>query len=264
MKYWIPLWGIIGMLLVMVTSQAEAQERPLLIVAEESPPYEMLDASGKVVGIDVDVATYIFNKMGIAFEPQIMPWKRAWQMIQDGEADAAFSVSRNEQRMPYLIYPKEDMWVSEFVFFTPVDKKQSNPIGYEEAKRQKLRIGVIDGNSYHKSFWEAFPYQDEAKTILNPQLESANNIELNFRKLEGKRFDLFPIGRTSGRYELKRLQMQKTVTWYDTVLFSKGYPMPFVKKSTYPNLPNIAKQFEQELIALKKSGKYQQIVNKWL
>lgn len=264
MKYWGPLWGIMGMLLVIFASQAEAKERPLLIIGEESPPYEMVDASGKVVGIDVDVVTYIFKKMGIDFEMRILPWKRAWQMIQDGEADAAFSVSRNEERMPYLIYPKEDMWVSDFVFFTRADNKQPFSIGYEEARQQKLRIGIIAGNSYHKSFWEAFPYQDDAKTRLNPQLEEASNIELNFRKLEGKRFDLFPIGRTSGRYELKRLQLEKTITWYDEVLFSKGYPMPFVKKSTYPNLPNIAKQFERELVALKKNGKYQKIVDKWL
>ncbi|MET3131954.1 polar amino acid transport system substrate-binding protein [Oxalobacteraceae bacterium GrIS 1.11] len=263
MRQWKAVGTILAAALAMGAGQAGALDRQLLIIGEEHPPYEMLDANGKVVGINIDIATRIFDKLGVHFTVEILPWKRVWQMFQTGEADAGITISRNEERARYLIFPTENLWVSEFVFFTHVDKLQALPLGYDEALKQKLKVGVIAGNSYHPSFWLAFPYQDAEKTRLHPQLESAATVELNFRKLAHQRFDVFPFDRESGRYELLRLHLENTITPYPSVLFSKGYTMAFVKNSTYPNLPKIAEQFEHELIALKKSGEYQKLQDKW-
>jgi len=48
-------------------------------------------------------------------------------MIQAGEADAGVTISRNEERTHYLLFPVENLWVSEFVFFTHVDKNRRRP-----------------------------------------------------------------------------------------------------------------------------------------
>ena len=48
------------------------------------------------------------------------------------------------------------------------------------------------------------------------------------------------------------------------ILFSKGYPMPFAKKSDYPGLKKIADDFERELARMKKSGEYDKILLRWL
>ena len=58
--------------------------------------------------------------------------------------------------------------------------------------------------------------------------------------------------------------MQNDITYYETPLFSKGYPMPFSKKSSYPNIKTIAEKFDQELAIMKKNGEYKKIEAKWL
>ena len=67
------------------------------------------------------------------------------------------------------------------------------------------------------------------------------------------------------QYRLKIGCQYKTIfVKRDDEDFSKGYPMPFAKKSSYPNIEQIAEQFEQELIEIKQSGVYDEIREKWL
>ena len=243
----------------------------LVVVGEEFAPFEFID-KGKVVGIDVDIATHIFKEMGIPVKFRILPWKRAWQKVETGEADAVFSTSRKQKREAYLWYPKEDMWVSEFVFFTKTDKKQSGFKGYETAIKNRSKVGIISGNSYHSSFWKAFPYTDgstsfqgEKSKMLNKQLDGVSNLKKNLRKLAaGGRIDLFPADKVFGAYTSKMLGLQNKISYYDTVLYSKPYPMPFVKNSSFPNIKNVADEFDLKLQKLKKSGKYQAFFDKWL
>jgi ABC-type amino acid transport substrate-binding protein len=68
------------------------------VVGEEFAPFEFIDRNGKAVGIDIDIATYIFGKMGIKFEVQLHSWSRAWLMAETGEADAILSTSRKDKR----------------------------------------------------------------------------------------------------------------------------------------------------------------------
>ena len=249
-----------------------AEDRRFTIVGEEFPPFEYVK-NKSVVGIDIEIASQIFNKLNISFKIHILPWRRAWVMVKRGSADAVFSTSRKKNRAPFVIYPNENMWESFFVFFVKKDKFDPNFVGYQTAIDQHLKIGIIRGNSYHPSFWKAFPYKNGATSfqgelfdsdILNSQLDLGTNVETNIKKLIGGRFDLFPCDKTIGMYSAKLLGVQKKLTFYNIILFSKGYPMAFAKNSSFPNIQKIADQFETELVTLKKSGKYQEIFDKWL
>lgn len=253
------VWFVI--LSLSLVMHAYADNPKLVIVGESWPPFEF-EENDKVVGIDADIAQHIFKKMNIPVEMRVMPWARAWAMIEKGEADAAFSTSRKDTREPYVYYPKEDMWTSEFVFFTRRDQKLPQLHGYDDAKAKNLRIGIVRGQSYNDAFWKAFPRDAEGK--FHPQLQAARDAEVNFHKLARGRIDLYIIDKTVGLYTLAKMKLQDDIVYYEAPLFAKGYPMPFAKKSTYPNLATIASRFEQELIALKTSGEYQQIRDKWL
>lgn len=248
------------MCVILSTADAFAG-RKLLVVAEEFAPFEF-EKDGKVVGVDVDIATKIFNEMNIDFEVKILPWKRAWKRIESGKADAVFSTSRKEKRKEFLYYPKEDMWVSEYVFFTQGNMNQPVKIGYEDALNNKSKIGVIAGNSYHDSFWKAFPNKPDGS--LNAMLDAATNVDLNLKKLSKKRTDLYIVDKIVGSYMVQINNLQDKITFSNTVLFSKGYPMPFAKKSSYPGIEDIAKTFEEKLVEIKKNGEYQKIIDKWI
>jgi len=251
---------------------AYGNDKKLLIVGEEFPPFEFIQ-NNKIVGIDIDIISHILTKMDIPFEFQIIPWKRAWSMVEKGSADAVLSTSRKETRYSYVIYPEEDVWMSEFVFFVKKDKRISNFDGYQTAINKHLKIGIVSGNSYHPSFWKAFPYKNGATTfqgdsvsgaMLNSHLDLGTTVEINIKKLVGGRFDIFPCDKIIGMYTAKLLGVQDKLTYYDRVLFSKGYPIPFVKKSSFPNIQKIAIQFEKELKLFKKSNEYQIIMDRWL
>ncbi|WP_163834508.1 substrate-binding periplasmic protein [Spartinivicinus ruber] len=263
------LFSLLAYYAILGVGFANAQQE-LLIVGEEWPPFEFKDGD-EVVGIDVDIATYIFKEMKIPVSFKMLPWKRAWSMVEEGKADAVFSTSFKEKRVPYLIYPKEHMWMSEFVFFNNTANKLSQFDGYKTVIEKDLKVGIINGNSYHPSFWQAFPYQDgsteydESKvSLLNKQLKGAVDIKVNFKKLASNRIDVFTADKVIGQFTAKLLGLNKDISYYDVALYSKPYPMPFVKKSTYPEIEKVAMEFEKRLKALKESGKYQEIVDKWL
>lgn len=243
---------------------AADQPRELFIVAESFPPYEFIDATGKIVGIDIDMIEIIFKRMGVSYKVAIMPWARAWYMIEHGKADAVLSTSRRPERGPFLIYPTEDMWVSEYVFFARREDMHPHFNGYEDALKGNLKIGITRGNSYHDSFWKVFPYRDTEKKLLDPHLEEAVDVEMNMRKLAGRRVDLVIVDRIIGLYQLKLMSLHDRVDYYRVVLFSKGYTMPFARKSTYPGLDEMARRFQQELAAMKKSPAYREIQNRWI
>jgi len=261
---------LIPLLFVLLTNHSLA--RPLIVVGEEFAPFEFVQ-NNEVVGIDIDIAKHIFSQMGITPEFKILPWKRAWSDVEQGNADAVLTTSRKPSREPHVWYPKENMWVSEFVFFYKTSKKLPNFTGYQSAKDNRLKVGVVRGNSYHSSFWEAFPYTDGSTEFkgdlnnekkLNKQLNNITTFKQNINKLSASRVDLVIADKTYGTYTAKLEGLSKEISYYDTVLYSKGYPMPFVKHSDYPNIENIAKEFEVKLIQMKASGEYQKILDHWL
>ncbi len=222
----------------------------LLIVGEQYAPFEF-KVENEITGIDVEIANRIFKRMGVEFQIKILQWDVAWKMIEKGEADAVFSTSRKKAREPFLYYPKEDMWVSEYVFFVRKDKKREKFNGYEDAKKHV--VGIIKGNSYHDSFWSAGLNTVDGK-----------GIDDNFKKLAKGEIDIFPCDKIVGGYSLQLLKLQDEISYYDTILFSKGYPMPFAKNSKHPRLKQISEQFEKELIKMKQSGEHDEIITEWM
>lgn len=239
----------IFIVLLMLSTFSFAQ--PLIVTGEDWPPFEF-KKDGEVVGIDVDISREIFKTLGIEPEYKIQVWKRAWKMVEDGEADAVFSTSRKEKRKPFVIYPEENMWMSEYVFLKSAGDTRAVS-GYQEAEDKGLSIGTIKGNSYNDEFWEH---------ELN--LHPAINLETNIKKLAGGRIDLVIVDKTIGLYTAKLLGLRDKIDFHDAVLFAKGYPMPFVKNSDYPNIEGIAEKYEAELKKMKQDGRYQAIMDKWL
>jgi polar amino acid transport system substrate-binding protein len=242
------------------------------VVGEEFAPFEFKQ-DGQVVGIDVDIARHILTKLGIEPVFKIHPWKRAWSQVESGEVEAVFTTSRKSKREPYVMYPEEDMWVSDFVFFVKSDNKKEGFNGFESAKAENLKIGIIPGNSYKDIFWQTFPYADgkaefqgdlDTSSTYNKQLSTAKDLTTNLKKLATGRVDLVIADRTVGQYTAKLNGLSDQISFYEKPLYGKGYPMPFVKGSKYPNLANIAEKFEAELKKIKANGEYQKIMDKWL
>lgn len=248
-----------------------ADDDTLLFTGHQHPPWHFESEDGELIGINIDLSKTICKRLKLKCKFEYMPWVRSWQSMKDGKTQAIMSASRKKARQDYLYYPEEDIRISEYVFFVHKDNYNKLINGsYEEVSNHKLKVGIQNGASYDKTFWKNFPYlngsfeYDPDARNYNKQLHPVSMPEQNFRKLASKRIDVFLFDRDVGLYQLKKLGLEDTITHYSVVLFSKGYPISFSKTSNFPNLEKIEKQFEQELIKLKKESTYRKIIDKWL
>lgn len=118
------------------------------------PPYEAVDTkTGKVEGMSVELVKKIFDN-NVEITP--LPWERCLEMNKQGEVDGVFSVSRNDEREKYLIFPQEDIMKASYVFvvlkdtdckYCETDKNimslpqpLGGPLGYSVIKKLKKEV----------------------------------------------------------------------------------------------------------------------------
>ncbi|MDE1462057.1 substrate-binding periplasmic protein [Spartinivicinus poritis] len=245
----------------ILINSVSASARPLNIVGESFPPYEF-EYEGRIVGIDIDIIKYIFDKFGVEYTVRLMPWKRAWHEVENARVDAILGASRKKVREPFVYYPQEDMWKSSYIFFSRGKMSQPVEIDYDTPLKNLKTIGVVRGYSYHDSFWQKYPNRNDG--TLNPLLEEATDVQQSFLKLANGRIDFFIIDKTVGHFVVNDLKLRHKVTYSTKILFEKGYTMPFVKRSDYPNIRALSVAFNAELSQMKASGLYDEIINKWM
>lgn len=259
----------ISLLAILTAGFGLAESRPFVVVSHERPPFHFMNANGKVEGICIDVLDIIFSELDITYEVINPPWARSWEMIKSGEVDAALSISRKEARERYLIYPKTDMWVSEFVIFTNEQNRSSADGSLESVMLSGKTLGIERGASYFKKLWATFPYKN-GSAVYEPSNHNYHHkfwdspdIPSLFMMLSKNRIGFAIEDRIVGRYIAKYSGLEG-IESYAIPLHKKGYPMPFVVNSDYPNMKSVSEQFDSKLFQLKTTRKYQDIVNKWI
>lgn len=212
-------------------------------------------------GIDIEVMDYIFKKLNINYEIKLMPWSKCLFELKEGLYDSALQTSKDPEREKYLSFPENFVWESVFVFHTNKEVKKEYKIkNFDDAKKNKLIVGVTRNNSYYFDFWEAYPWINKEKEIYHPLLEVSYSHETNLAKLAENKIQLYPMDKTTGIYMAKKLGL-KNITHYDFILFKKPYYLAFSKKSNFSsnnfkNIDEFIKNYDLELIKLKKTKKF--------
>lgn len=90
-------WG------VRIAAGAEnAGELPTMIVGSDNyPPYNYEDADGELTGIDVDLATEAFRRMGYQAVFRTIDWEAKKELVESGEIDCiwgSFSIDGRENQ----------------------------------------------------------------------------------------------------------------------------------------------------------------------
>ncbi len=66
----------------------EEKELPVITVGSDNyPPYNYLDEDGVATGIDVELATEAFRRMGYKTEFKYIDWEKKTEMVEDGSID---------------------------------------------------------------------------------------------------------------------------------------------------------------------------------
>ena len=214
-------------------------------------PMGFQDKSGKNIGFDIDLANAVFEKYGIKVEWQAINWDLKETELKNGNIDLIWNgYSKTEERESVVQFTKQYM-VNEQVI---VVKKSKNIKSISQLKDKVL--GAQNGSSGYDTFNEK---PEVLKNIVKnndaTQYESFNEALID---LENNRIDALLIDRFNANYYLK--QQNKLDDYsilnagYDSEAFAVG-----ARKADITLVNKINEAFYE----LYKTGKFQEISNKW-
>lgn len=154
-----------------------AQGEGLRFVTADWPPFTMMEANGQPSGLDVELVQEFSRRAKIEAEIHVVPWKRAQIEVEQGLADAIFTLKKTEAREKFLAYPGVPLERERVSIYSLKGKgfKAQTLLNLKD-----MQIGVVRGNVYSKEFDSAdFLWKDESV-----------NDEMMMRKLAHGRFDL--------------------------------------------------------------------------
>src|SRR5690349_16593441 len=120
----------------------------LRLVTDDWAPY-VYQQDGQPRGIDYEVTTQVFQRLGVEVEWQFLPWKRCLAMIEQGLADGIMDIFQAESRQPYLVYAPEPMSEVEFVLFQARARRHAVTALDDLAG---LTVGTSPGYAYGATF----------------------------------------------------------------------------------------------------------------
>lgn len=224
-----------------------AAEDPIKLVAFQYPPLVYTE-QGEIKGAATALVKAVFAQLDVAVEIQTLPWARALQYMQHGQADAVFTIFKNPERELFLRYPDEVLIEQEIRLYVRAD----HPIRFDGELQQlaPYRIGLTQAVSYGQRF-------DQASQQLLQHITYVNDEETKFLLLDKGRVDVVVSSSGLAEFYLKRLQLEGRIQPLEIVLERVPSYLAFARASPHQDL---APRFAAALRQLKTAGRYQQIV----
>ena len=219
------------------------------IMTETYPPYNM-KSNKKLQGISVDVLEHILIHMGAskrAKDFMIMPWARAYQMVQKQENTLLFSMFRTKSR------EKLFKWVG------PID---NSIIGLLAKKVKQIKIKRFEDLSHYKI---GTVHNDVAEQLLiqhgyNPErldsISGVTAIEQSIKKLNRNRIDLFAYIANIKEWKLNIKDFDPHDYEMVYVLEQQALYYAFNKNTS----DDLIERMQHILDEMKQSGEYESIV----
>ena len=165
------------------------------IMTEELPPYNF-NKDNQVYGISADILLQLMAKNNISIQRediQLLPWPRAYIMVQNRPGSILFSTARTLQR------EKLFKWVGPItnlsIGLIALKKNKIQLQSLEDAK--KYTVGTIRDGAPEQLVLKAGIAEKDLDRIASP--------ESNIKKLQAGRIDLFAFSVPSTRYLMIRM-----------------------------------------------------------
>ena len=226
----------------------------ITLVADEWPPFNGKPDSPHE-GYIVDIARKVFEKRGYRVVYTLAPWTRAIEMTRSGECDGAIGASKTDAAG--FVFPREELAQNKLAFYV---KKGSAWRYREPASIEKTTIGTIAGYDYRPwllAYIEANKENPEKVQILHGD----EPLRRNLVKLISDRVKVVVDTEPAIRFVAKEMGIldQLECAGY-------GDEPAFIYIAFSPNNPESVRYAEllsQGIIAMRKSGELQAILDKY-
>ena len=245
---------MVAALLLATFPMHASAESSLKIVTASSPPMNYLE-NGEVVGFATRLVREGLSRMGYAADIEILPWKRAVFMTQEGMADAIYYAVKNPQREAFLVFPEEPLINESTVMIKRLGEiVKVSPDRYDH---RGYRLGVGRG----------FYYGPKLRRFLErarfAKVEEVADARMNFNKLLDNRIDLALADLNLARHLLTDAKYRGKI---EIVARPDGVPVVFDSVDSYlafsksQDAERLAQAFSEALRSMKADGSYQRIV----
>ncbi len=171
----------IALPLTYFAMQGVHASEPLHLVTASLPPFSF-EENGQARGIAVDLVKEAFARLRKPVNISYLPMTRAQTEMANGKADGVFPLAYKEERLSYIVYPKEKLVEDSISFFV----RTESAIRYDGnlTKLKDYSFGIERGAVYGPVFTAAL----QSKLITRTD-EAATQAQ-NVAKLAGRRFDI--------------------------------------------------------------------------
>lgn len=233
--------------LLSISSLGWSQTITLVAVSDVWP--EFANPEEKQQGFIIEVARAALNHQGYTLEVDFVPWTRALDRMKHNTADLLIGTWYTEERNKYLYF-------SQPIFQSPVRflKRKEDPFEFTDLKSLTgLRVGTILSYTYQQDFLQANNFE---------RLQSHDLIN-NIHHLIAGRIDLTLDDQYVSKYTLNKYfeNWQEQLSFVENPLIVKDIFLA----SSRSNLQHksIIHAFNKGLNALKKSGRYDEILSRY-
>jgi PAS domain S-box-containing protein len=122
--------------------EPEAGPARVVVVGEESPPFEFLGTDGKPRGIVVDIWRLWGRKAGVEVDYRIMEWSAALELVQGGKADIVSGMFRTPARERTWDFSRPYYRFSTSIFF---HRDLGGVSAVQDLKG--FRVGIMKGDA---------------------------------------------------------------------------------------------------------------------
>jgi len=185
------------------------------LLTEDYPPYNMIDAKGKVGGLSTEIVREMFARSGFLYQLDLVPWMRAFNSAVLYPNSCVYSTTRTDNREHQFKWVGplvENVWV---LYAGPQSPK--NILTLENTRR--FKIGGYSGDA-----------ESQYLIAQGFNVELTPNDDLNPRKLALGRIDFWASSQYRGHYLINqnKLTNLKQVLMFNTVFLylacNRGLP----------------------------------------
>lgn len=248
MRMLIYQFWLLPLLLVWLCSPVRAEPQ-LVIATNELPPYISERPGQRFL---LEIFDEIGKEMGVHFVYKFMPWKRCELAVERKEAWATIPYAKTDERLAKFIF-SEPLFSNQSKFFYYAADSRPRAITYTRyADLRPYRIGGVIGYYYEQPFAEA-----------QLQVEFVNTDEQNFNKLYLGRIDLVPADENVGFYLIRKNFSAADAAKFLTLAQPLNKKRLYLMTSPhYPDARALLARFNTAQAKLKKTGRFQQILDR--
>ena len=231
--------------------QVLANEKTLIFVAEDLPPYHSLDSFGQPTGALVEVVHALRKYTAHPIRIQIKPFARGYSQTEREPNIFMFSLLKTNQREDSF------QWVGQIyrieAFLVGLKGRDELKISdLDEAK--KYVIGTIRGY-YSQHFLQDAGFNPEFNLSLSV------NYQQMWQMLLKKRIDYILTNNVALDIELASIKVDRE--HIEQYFALKNFPSNLYIATSKMTDESLVREMAVGLDKVKQSGEYQQIIQKW-